>query len=233
MKIESYKKYSKITFDFPDKDEKFNCVIANDHLSFPGTHNDTTVDRFFSYLGIDCKYSWKTELLGKTGSLSSIFPTWSNEEEKKIMLDDLVRRYNEKYEITTEDLKEGSIVTFKVNDEELKYEVIKNNTGYYLRIIKTSNPNYDNAVIFKKLGIDKINFFESTLGYYKVGQFPYSKTLDDLKKVIKALKEKTGREVTFSEELREKIEDRLEELIKKETSKMTDDQKLVYKIFLE
>jgi len=75
----------------------------------------------------------------------------------------------------------------RINLYEIEYEVYKykySDDCYFLQSC------YDyNGAIFDKLDIDKESFTKTVLGYCLSGSFPECKTLEDLEKLINALKE--------------------------------------------
>lgn len=80
--------------------------------------------------------------------------------------------------------KIGDQVTFNIPGETITYKVSGHENKCFL---SREGANY---LIFTKLGIDKLKFIHKTLGRKSTGgQFPYCESLEELTKVIYALKE--------------------------------------------
>lgn len=86
---------------------------------------------------------------------------------------------------TWENLSLGDYITFNIpNDFDCIYVIDKmGSTRYFCKDIK----GFQNRLIFNKLGIDAEKFIADIVDYTVTGQWPQVKTLNDLKKVIKAL----------------------------------------------
>ena len=87
-----------------------------------------------------------------------------------------------KIEEDWDDLKNGSSVTFDLPTKEIYYKIY-NPSGSRWWLI---NDGF-NGRIFDELRINGSSFVESVVGYPCGGDFPEVESLDDLKKVIKAL----------------------------------------------
>ena len=81
-------------------------------------------------------------------------------------------------------LADDDEIVFVVDDKEITGKVESSNgTDCYIR-----NPNTSNDQVFNKLGIVRpLKYAESIQGYEYNGCWPYSRTLKDLTKVVKAV----------------------------------------------
>ena len=80
-----------------------------------------------------------------------------------------------------DNLGNGDIVLFKLPEQQIEYRVIVRN-GIFCVSIK-----FDNSHIFDYLNLDAEDFVQNIVGYPCDGEWPEVKSIDDLKKVIKAL----------------------------------------------
>jgi len=80
-----------------------------------------------------------------------------------------------------DNLGEDDIVLFKLPEQQIEYHVV------VLDGIFCSSVFFDNSTVFDYLKLDAKNFVKSIVGYASGGVWPEVKSIDDLKKVIKAL----------------------------------------------
>jgi hypothetical protein len=78
-------------------------------------------------------------------------------------------------------LGDGDIVLFKLPEQQITYQIIMCNGIYCNREIGC------NSKIFDYLGLNAKDFVQNIVGYECDGLWPQVKSIDDLKKVIKAL----------------------------------------------
>ena len=103
-------------------------------------------------------------------------------------------------------LADGDEIVFVVGDEEITGKVEGlGDTNFYIK-----NPNTYNDQVFGKLGIgESKKYVKSIQGYEIGGYWPYSKTLKDLTKVVKAvLKECEKHNAKIEEEKVKEVEPR-------------------------
>lgn len=75
------------------------------------------------------------------------------------------------------------IIYFKLPKKQIEYQVIITGNSVYCDI----NIIFSNSAIFDYLNLDATSFVQNIVGYPCEGGWPEVKSLDDLKKVIKAL----------------------------------------------
>ena len=89
---------------------------------------------------------------------------------------------------TWENLSLGDSITFNIpNDSDCIYVIDQIGSTRYFCTNTKDIRGLQNRLIFDKLGIDAEKFIADIVGYTGTGQWPEVKTIDDLKKVIKAL----------------------------------------------
>lgn len=82
----------------------------------------------------------------------------------------------------------GDYITFNIpNDSDCIYVIDQIGSTRYFCTNTKDIRGLQNRLIFDKLGIDAEKFIADIVGYTCIGQWPEVKTIDDLKKVIKAL----------------------------------------------
>ena len=80
-------------------------------------------------------------------------------------------------------------VHFDVKGEHITYRV-SGSEQYHLSCMTN-----DNERIFQVLNLDKVNFTKDVLGYYLDGRFPYTKSLEDLHRLMEALHQEIAQQV--------------------------------------
>lgn len=82
-----------------------------------------------------------------------------------------------------DNLGDGDIVLFKLPERQIEYRVVITSTGAFCY----NRTGSINSEIFDYLNLDATTFTQNIVGYLCSGEWPAVKSIDDLKKVIKAL----------------------------------------------